>query len=148
MFRATLGITLYVFGLSIHADTIPPLERVQPPVVSELDDDTDLSGCYTCSGMTPASSKGPGAKYTGVVMIQRIKDMYVVSWNTGGEMNSIGVGMRKGDTLSVGWKLKDTVGITVYKINGKILEGHYMSIPGSAHKSPERLKRVSRLEDE
>lgn len=104
----------------------------------------DLSGIYHVVGI-----ETNGKKYTTVATIQRRGDGYVVIW-TMGEINTIGIGLRQSDTLSVGWTQpldgKLVRGVTVYKValeNGNPkLTGRWMSMAfaGIANESLTFLK--------
>jgi hypothetical protein len=102
----------------------------------------DMSGFYHCAGHG----------YEGVVTVRKAGQAYVVAW-LAGNAHSVGVGMREGDLLVVGWamegesaKEKDdgyaTRGVTVYKLHPKTkrLVGRYLVLPGSGEPMPETLE--------
>lgn len=106
--------------------------------------ETDIQGYYALDGKDAA-----GNVYSGVVTIEKLKDIYVVHWNVGspakGYSTTIGVGQRDGNRLSVGWKVEDGKGFgcTVYVVGGTkdapTLTGRYAAIPGKGELLPETL---------
>jgi hypothetical protein len=93
----------------------------------------DLSGVYWVEGH---DNKGP---YDGVAWLKgRGEGVYMVQWSGEGE-SVVGVGLRTGDTLSVGWVASrgeaTARGVTVYRIHARSLVGRWVTLPG---KSPGR----------
>lgn len=110
----------------------------------------DIQGYYELNGKDSA-----GNLYSGVVTVEKVKDIYVVHWSVGspvkGYSTTIGVGQRDGERLSVGWKVDDGKGFgcTVYIIAGTkevpTLTGHYAAIPGKGELLPETLIFLRKL---
>lgn len=106
----------------------------------------DLSGYYTCIGKEPT-----GKPYTGITVLSRQKDVYIVSWTVGLDNHYVGIGRRKGDSLVVGWASKSKTGImrgvNWYKINpGPKLVGEWTSLPGPGVMMPETLTFLKKLD--
>lgn len=115
----TSGFKPVVYGLLLYLGLVALLpgndrkpEPKQPAVIAK--DVGDLAGIYSVSG-TEASGK----KYSTVATIQRRGDSYIVIW-TMAEVNTVGIGLRQSDTLSVGWTQpiegKHVRGVTVFKL--------------------------------
>lgn len=68
----------------------------------------DLAGTYTVTGTNP-----DGAEYRGTLTIAARGSVYQFSWNTGNTFE--GVGVRQGDTISVGWGAEEC-GVANYRI--------------------------------
>lgn len=85
-------------------------ELLPPPVPAA---EIDICGHYALEGAT-ASGKG----YTGTVLIAKVKGNYAVTWllETGGICR--GVGLREGDTLTVGAVQNDDVVAFRFTIGG------------------------------
>lgn len=79
----------------------------------------DLSGVYRCEGKNP-----DGSDYHGVVQIAAIRDTYLVHWTLSDNVEVLGVGIRRGDTLAVSY-FGGTPGIVLYKNDGKRLIGEW-----------------------
>jgi len=103
----------------------------------------DLSGIYQVSGSEGAKT------YQGAATIKKVGEVYVVTWAM--ENNAQGVGIRVGDTFSVGWSQMDAKGsaVTVYTISpGPVLRGRWASIPGNGQTHQETLKFIKPFERE
>lgn len=89
-------------------------------------EEPDLSGKYDCAGV-----EMDGSRYTAAVEVQRIGDAYTVTWNRGAGLTGIGVGLRRGNQLSVSFASKGTAGVVVYQLgkDGK-LEGEWTDVGG------------------
>lgn len=96
------------------------------PIPKELPG--DLSGVYWVEG------KDGQKDYDGMAWVKRYDEsVYLVQWSGGGQ-NTIGIGMRTGDTLSVGWVQergdKTVRGVTVYSVRARTLVGRWVTLPG------------------
>jgi hypothetical protein len=78
----------------------------------------DLSGVYLCEGHNP-----DGSPYTGIVEIAAVGETYLVHW-TLPDSEVMGVGIRRGDTLSVSY-FGGTPALAVYKSDGDRLDGEW-----------------------
>jgi hypothetical protein len=109
----------------------------------------DLSGYYTCVG-----KEGPGKTYTGVAVITKKNDVYVVQWIIGIGAGFIGVGIREGDSLACSWAIGDSKGVVVRGINlyriesGPRLVGRWTAFPGDGSIRTETLTFLKRLGEE
>jgi hypothetical protein len=98
----------------------------------------DIEGFYSCHGKD--ANREP---YSGVVIVARRGDVYVVGWQI--ESNtSVGVGLREGNVLSVGFRGPEgTTGVCRYAIeieDGKpILKGSWATAPGDGRSHQETL---------
>jgi len=73
-------------------------------------EDIEFTGYYTCEGQTLEGS------YTGVVVITKKRDTYLIRWIFQSGQRIIGTGMREGNSLWVGWSDQTTVGVCRYRI--------------------------------
>jgi uncharacterized protein (TIGR03067 family) len=81
-----------------------------------------------------------GEKQTADAEIRRIGDSYLLSWKKGILDAYVGVGIRKGNVLSVCWGNKGQVGVCVYQIQqGPRLEGEWTILGGPGLLSKEIL---------
>ena len=114
-----------------------------------------LSLCLLLPGTEPAPDNLEGVylvrgEMTGSAVIRRTEgSTYLVQWclskgTPEGIVHSatVDVGLRVGDSFSVAWPRRDGVGVTVYRINGRVLAGQ------SSAGGTEELHRLSRLPEE
>lgn len=81
-----------------------------------------------------------GSEHRADAVIQRRGDCYTVSYMKGSAVTYVGVGIRKGDTLSVCWANRGQAGVSVYKIeDGPNLIGQYTELGGVGFLSREIL---------
>ena len=74
---------------------------------------------------------GDGKKQTLKVEIQKRGDAYLLRWDVRGGVAFVGSGIRQGNTLSVAWVNRGSVGVSVYKIEkGPKLVGTYTEVGG------------------
>lgn len=126
----------HVCGILCVAGLLLPCLPQQPEKLQAPKEVIGLAtGYYSCTG-----KDGVGKSYSGVTTIIAIDDVYLVTWAVAGS-HTIGIGQRQGDVLSVGWKLGDKIGNTVYKIlPGNKLSGHWITLPTDGKSHPERLE--------
>jgi len=104
--------------------------KVQTPV--------DPSGAYRADGVSP-----DGQAYRAAVHIVRNGDTYIVRWLTPRGVANVGVGVIKGDTLSVGY-VGSTAGVVVYKLDGdKQLAGEWTDLEAKGHLYNETLTKLA-----
>ena len=108
----------------------------------------DISGYYSCKGV-----EAGGKSYSGVAVIAKKNDVYLVQWMVGGGSTFSGVGIRQGDTLSASWALPAERGIirgiNVYRIEtGPRLVGRWASVPGPGIVQTETLTFLKKLDPE
>lgn len=103
----------------------------------------DLSGYYSCTGEDAA-----GKPYSGVCSILRRGDVYVVTWTVGSGQGFGGIGLRTGNSFSVGWALPSGEsgllirGINTYTIHPatRRLAGRWGTVPGKTSTGTESLE--------
>jgi hypothetical protein len=108
----------------------------------------DIAGYYTCRGR-----EANGKPYTGIAVITKAKEIYVVQWTIGVGSTFVGVGIRQGNTLAVSWAQgadKGVVrGINLYRIEkGPMLNGRWATLPGDGTLKTETLTFLKRLGEE
>jgi hypothetical protein len=145
-----IGTTLLAFtalcGLEVRPDaTLGP--KAEAKLAAK--DVGDISGYYTCRG-----TDGKGGAYTGVAVISKQREIYVVQWTIGVGSAFVGLGIRHGETLAVSWAMpgdKTGVvrGINMYRIEpGPRMIGQWATLPGNGLINSETLTLLKRLGDE
>lgn len=121
-------------------------DRVVPAI--ELEKVQDITGFYYVSGKMGQES------YSGMASIRKAKDTYIVRWMAG-PSDTLGVGVRIGDELVVGWtplEVRDgkpaAVGVTRYRIQPGKLVGRWAVVPGSGDVGDESLEWLKGTPDE
>ena len=120
----------------------PNLRQVQPEMA-------DLSGYYTCKGQ-----EAGGKNYSGIVVLTKKNDVYLISWVVGGGSNFSGIAIRQGNNLAASWSIASERGIVrgvnLYRIeaaNGSPrLNGHWASVPGPGVQQQETLTFLKKLD--
>jgi hypothetical protein len=144
-----LGTTLLTLTALWGLDTVRPQGPSTGKSASKLEmkDVGDITGFYACRGRD-----GKGGGYTGVAVVSKQKEIYLVQWTLGlGTAPFIGVGIRQGDTLAVSWVMKDDKtgmvrGINLYRIEpGPRLVGQWATLPGNGIINSETLSLLKRL---
>lgn len=108
----------------------------------------DLTGYYTCKGQETG-----GKTYSGVVVINKKNEIYVIQWNCAGS-SFLGIGIRQGNVLAASWTIpgdgKGVVrGVNMYKIEpGPRLVGRWASLPGNGYLQSERLTFLKKLDED
>lgn len=101
---------------------------------SQLEPPGDLSGYYTCKG-----KEAGGKNYSGIVVMTKKNEVYVVQWVMSGGSNFSGVGIRQGNTFAASWAMPSPTGQIIKGVNlytvtmtpsGPCLTGRWASIPG------------------
>jgi hypothetical protein len=144
------GTTLLVFTSMVGVD-IPPGKQPTTKIESKLaaKEVGDITGYYTCRGVD-----GKGGSYSGVAVISKQKEVYVVQWTIGVGSAFIGLGIRQGETLAVSWALPGDKagvirGINLYRIEpGPRLMGQWATLPGNGAINTETLSLLKRLGEE
>jgi hypothetical protein len=106
----------------------------------------DLSGYYTCKGQETG-----GKHYSGIAMLIKKNDLYIVQWMVTGGSTFTGIGIRQGETLAVSWALPTdrglTRGVNLYKVeSGPRLVGRWASMPGPGILQSETLTFLKKLD--
>ncbi len=121
----------------------PPKADATKGVQSEVG---DISGYYSCKGM-----EAGGKSYSGVAVIIKKSDVYLIQWMVGGGSTFSGVAIRQGDILAASWALpaeRGVVrGINLYRIeSGPRLVGRWASAPGPGVVQSETLTFLKKLD--
>jgi uncharacterized protein (TIGR03067 family) len=92
------------------------------------------------------SEGSDGKTHTMLAEISRRGEAYVVRWLTDeGNLAYVGTGIRQGDTLSVAWVNRGSLGLSVYKIEkGPKLTGVFTDVGGPGILPTETLTSVDR----
>ena len=119
--QLALALAISMFDTSPKTDApAPGAAKIQAGKVEEIA--ADISGYYVCKGKEAA-----GKEYSGVCVIAKKNDVYLVSWMIGTGSTFSGIGIRQGNTLAVSWALpsdRGTVrGVNLYTVQagGKAL---------------------------
>jgi hypothetical protein len=119
--------------------------KAKAPAVNGV---AEISGYYVCKGQEAA-----GKNYSGVAVITKKADIYVVQWMVGTGSGFSGIGIRQGNNLAVSWTLQSergTVrGVNLYRIEtGPRLVGRWATLPGPGVMQSETLTFLKSLEDD
>jgi hypothetical protein len=107
---------------------------------------TDISGYYACHGR-----EGVGKTYTGIALISKKNDVYVVQWMIGPGAAFFGIGLRQGDTLACSWAIPGDKGgvvrgVNLYRIeSGPRLVGRWTAFPGDGSVKSETLTFLKKI---
>lgn len=126
-------------------DVQSPMGKADKRIDPEI---ADISGYYTCKG-----AEASGKNYTGIAVIAKKNDVYVIQWVVGVGNTFTGIGIRQGNTFAASWALgtdKGTVrGVNVYKVEpGPRLVGRWATLPGPGVTQSETLTFLKALEKE
>jgi hypothetical protein len=102
----------------------------------------NIDGNYVCNGTNPGNT---GSGYTGTVSISRAGSTYLMRWHIGRDTFT-GLGILKGDTLSVSWYSAGKTGVVVYQVlqegdSDVSLKGVWASLGGNGQLGTETLVR-------
>jgi hypothetical protein len=148
------GSVLIVLSALVSNDTAKPQlsESKKTPSVRQVEPEaSDLSGYYTCKGQ-----ESGGKPYTGIVVMTKKNDVYVVQWVVGGGANFTGIAIRQGSTFAASWSIPNSSGaivrgVNLYRVesttNGPRLVGRWASLPGPGVQQTETLTFLKKLED-
>jgi hypothetical protein len=145
----TQQIVLALFSLSallVSRNDSPVPAQVTKLTASEQIG--EISGYYTCKGRETS-----GKNYSGICVITKQNDVYLVQWVVGAGSTFVGIGIRQGDTLAASWAIpgdKGVVrGVNLYKIEpGPRLVGRWASMPGPGRLQDEILTYLKPLDPE
>jgi hypothetical protein len=108
-------------------------------------DTADISGYYSCKGV-----EAGGKAYSGVAVIAKKSDIYLIQWMVGGGSTFSGVAIRQGDTFAASWAMPAERGIirgiNLYKIESGRLVGRWASAPGPGVVQSETLTFLKKLD--
>jgi len=111
-------------------------------------EEIDIDGYYSCKGIDNLKN------YTGIAVITKKDEVYVVQWMIGLGGGFFGVGIRQGNTLAVSWAIpgdaKGVVrGINVYQVEkGPRLVGEWATLPGRGTVNRETLTFLKKADSE
>jgi hypothetical protein len=108
----------------------------------------DISGYYSCKGV-----EAGGKAYSGVAVIVKKSDVYLIQWMVGGGSTFSGIAIRQGETLAASWAMPGERGIirgvNLYRIeSGPRLVGRWASAPGPGVVQSETLSFLKKLDPE
>jgi hypothetical protein len=139
--------TLELFGNTANPQqtgkTPPNVRQVEPEIA-------DLSGYYTCKGQ-----EAGGKNYTGIVVMTKKSDVYLIQWVVGGGSTFSGIAIRQGSNVAASWSIPSDKGIirgvNLYRVestsSGPRLIGRWASVPGPGIQQNEELRFLKKLED-
>jgi hypothetical protein len=145
--------TLEFFGAT--ADPLLPKEgkdgKAAPNLRQGQQEMPDLSGYYTCKGQ-----EAGGKNYSGIVVLTKKSEVYLITWVVGGGTNFSGIAIRQGNTLAGSWSIPSergvVRGVNLYRIeataNGPRLTGYWASVPGPGVQQRETLTFLKKLDIE
>lgn len=152
MFKTMSPWLVFVLALACLAETDADREKAQPPKEKKLvlpKEAGDITGYYTCKGVETGNKK-----YSGLVVIGKKNNVYIVTWVIAGSSTFTGIGVRQGDTFAASWIIpgdggKIVRGVNLYKIEpGPKLSGVWAALPGPGIQQRETLGFVKPLEPE
>ena len=123
----------------------PKTPKVKADPVEEA---PGIDGYYTCKG-----KEAGGKAYTGICVITKKNDVYVVSWMIGAGSSFTGIGIRQGNNLAVSWSITGdrgvVRGVNLYQIqSGGRLSGRWATLPGPGVMQSETLTFLKKLDEE
>jgi len=140
--------TLELTGASAN----PQLAKGAAPNVRQVEPEmADISGYYTCKGQ-----EAGGKTYSGICVLTKKSDVYLVSWVVGGGSNFSGIAIRQGNSFAASWSLATergiVKGVNLYRIESASgaprLVGRWASVPGPGIQQHETLTFLKKLETE
>ncbi len=106
--------------VAVYKRVLPPGEAVT------------ILGKYKAESLGAPAPPLPLAAQPVTAEVQRHGDAYLVRWSVGKATAYVGVGIRKGNTLSVAWTNRGSLGVSVYEIDkGPRLFGTYTELGGA-----------------
>jgi hypothetical protein len=111
----------------------------------------DLSGYYTCKGQEAA-----GKAYSGIVVLTKKNDVYLIQWIVGGGANFSGIAIRQNNQLAASWAIASdrglVRGVNLYRVestsSGPRMVGRWSSVPGPGVQQNETLTFLKKLDEE
>ena len=139
--------TLELLGSSAN----PQIGKAAPAPRQAEQEMGDLSGYYTCKGQ-----EAGGKNYTGICVLTKKNEVYLIQWVVGAGSNFNGVAIRQGNTLAASWSIVSERGIVrgvnLYRVeitnNVPRLTGHWASVPGPGVQQSESLTFLKKLDTE
>ena len=146
MVRTTLLLAVAFCALAANRNDVPikpvKLEKRRPLAATN-----DLTGYYVCRGR-----EANGKSYSGIAVISKKNDIYMVQWVIGSGSTFVGVALRQGDTLATSWAIPNEKGVirgvNMYKIYpGPRLVGEWTTLPGPGVTQTEELEFLKKVDD-
>jgi hypothetical protein len=143
--KTVLALIAFSFLAANRPDT--PVARAKGDKLTPDQQLTDITGYYTCKGQEVG-----GKSYSGIAVISKKNDIYLVQWVVGPGSTFLGVGIRQGNTLAASWAMPAEKaglirGINLYKIEtGPRLVGQWATLPGPGVYQTETLTFLKPLE--
>ena len=115
---------------------------------TSIQETEDISGYYTCKGV-----EAGGKPYSGVAVITKKGEVYLIQWMVGGGSTFSGVAIRQGTTFSASWALPGerglVRGVNMYRIeSGPRLVGRWATLPGGGVLQNETLTFLKNLDED
>jgi hypothetical protein len=119
--------------------------KVKP---GSVDEPADIDGYYNCKG-----KEAGGKQYSGICVITKKGEVYLVSWMIGSGSTFSGLGIRQGNTLAVSWAIPGdrgvVRGVNLYTIqSGGRLTGRWATLPGPGIQQNETLTFLKAVDDD
>jgi hypothetical protein len=139
---------LELFGASTAN---PQLAKEGAPKARQAEPEADLSGYYTCKGQ-----EAGGKNYSGICILTKKNEVYLIQWVVGGGSNFSGIAIRQDNNLAASWAITSERGIVrganLYRVestsNGPRLVGRWASVPGPGVQQNETLTFLKKLDTE
>ena len=154
--RVFLLATLFLFVLAgAMASSANPTQegakKASPHVRQVEPEMADISGYFTCKGQ-----EAGGKSYTGIVVLTKKNDVYLIQWVVGGGSNFSGIAIRQGSNLAASWSISSerglVRGVNLYRIEstsgGPRLTGKWASVPGPGVQQNETLTFLKKLDSD
>lgn len=144
MFLESLALATVLYGAAPDKVVAPqPTAKAK----AKVDENAEIDGFYSCKG-----KEAGGKSYSGVCVIAKKGDIYLVSWMIGAGSTFSGVGIRQGNSLSVSWAMAGdrglVRGVNVYTIQSNRLVGRWATLPGPGLVQTETLTFLKGAEDD
>ena len=141
-------LILVVATLGTFAPNVPDTKVAKVEKAGLEQEGPDISGYYTCRGVETG-----GKTYSGVAVISKKNEVYLVQWMIGGASTFTGIGIRQGNSFSASWAIASerglVRGVNTYKIEpGPRLVGRWATLPGNGNLQNETLTFLKNIEDE
>jgi hypothetical protein len=105
------------------------------PLAVQAEATKDIAGHYLAQGVGVN-----GGKYESEVTIAKAGESYSIVWKFA-DRSFTGIGILRGDVLSVGWSNDGKAGVVLYTVKGDTLEGKWADGTGDGRIFDETLTR-------
>jgi hypothetical protein len=105
------------------------------PLAAHADAAKDVAGHYVANGVGVN-----GGKYQSDVTITKTGESYAIVWKFN-DRSFTGIGILRGDVLSVGWSNDGKAGVVLYTVKGDELDGKWADGTGDGRIFDETLTR-------